>query len=154
MMGGPPQPELQQLIYVSTAVAELPEAELQAILSTARRENQAHGISGTLLYADGCFIQVLEGAPDAVTETFERIQLDARHHSVTVLLQRPLAERNFGDWTMGYRRLTRQDLPTEPGFTDFFNQAPIDRRANAAFSLLNTFRQNHTRDHDPDDPLD
>lgn len=153
-MGGPAQPELHQLIYVSTAVAELPESALQAILKSAREKNQAHGISGSLLYADGCFIQVLEGAPQAVAQTFERIQLDPRHHSVTVLLQRPVSERNFADWTMGYRRLRRQDLPTEPGFSDFFNQAPIDRRANAAFSLLNTFRQNHTRDHDPDDPLD
>jgi hypothetical protein len=67
-----------------------------------------------LLYVDGSFIQVLEGEPDAVQETYTRILADSRHHQVYKLLDEPITVRDFPDWSMGLRDLTAladNDLP-------------------------------------------
>ena len=55
-----------QLLYVSGASIHLGQADIQEILTASRRNNQRVGITGMLLWADGVFIQVLEGEPDTV----------------------------------------------------------------------------------------
>jgi hypothetical protein len=51
---------LIQLIYISQLVGE-DETSLGPILSASVRRNTASGITGMLLYANGRFLQVLEG---------------------------------------------------------------------------------------------
>ncbi len=52
-------------------------------------------------------MQVLEGDRPAVTETFARISKDRRHWNTNVLLDRD-APRAFGDWSMGFTRLSKE----------------------------------------------
>jgi hypothetical protein len=82
-------------------IAELTR-EIEAILTTARRNNAQRGVTGALLYSAGCFAQVLEGPIGEVERTFEQIQLDPRHRDVRVLQFHPLAQRSFGDWSMAF----------------------------------------------------
>ena len=77
-------------------------ANIESILTTSRENNRRAGISGALLFSNGCFAQVLEGDPDAVDEAFERIQCDERHTDVTVLQSGPIAERDFPSWSMAF----------------------------------------------------
>lgn len=95
---------LTQLIYASTAVRELSDAELAAILESSIRHNQKNGITGLLLYARATFLQALEGRQAAVEETYERIQRDNRHTDLTIIEWQPILRRSFSDWSMGFHR--------------------------------------------------
>ena len=61
------------------------QAAIAAILAAARRNNARHGVTGALLFSDGCFAQVLEGAREDVETVFETIQCDPRHKDVTIM---------------------------------------------------------------------
>ena len=88
-----------QLIYVSSASPGTP-ADPANILTVSDTNNRRDGLTG-LLYADGRrFLQVLEGEPDRVARTFDRIQADPRHRAIVVLSRREIDEREFGNWSM------------------------------------------------------
>ena len=75
---------------------------IAAILAAARRNNARHGVTGALLFSDGCFAQVLEGARGDIETVFEKIQCDARHRDVTIMHLHPVEERSFGEWSMAF----------------------------------------------------
>lgn len=77
-----------------------PAAEVAQILKASRANNARDGITGALLYSDGCFAQVLEGRLENVQRTFERIQRDLRHGDVVILQAGAATERLFGMWDM------------------------------------------------------
>jgi hypothetical protein len=72
------------------------------ILAAARRNNASRGITGALLFSDGCFAQVLEGAREDIELVFETIQCDPRHSDVTIMHLHEVDERSFGDWSMAF----------------------------------------------------
>jgi hypothetical protein len=87
-------------------------AEIEHILDAARRNNAARGITGALLYSDGCFGQVLEGPLLAVEAIFEKIELDRRHRDVKVLHFKSVDKRSFGGWSMAFAGTAHPgDLP-------------------------------------------
>jgi hypothetical protein len=54
-----------------------------------------------MLWADGSsFAQVIEGTPDKVGATLDRIRTDRRHTDIVVLLDRVVLSRQFGTWSM------------------------------------------------------
>ena len=103
---------LIQLIYCSVASHIFSHEELSGLLRFARQKNAKEDITGMLLYAEGSFFQVLEGEEKKIRLLFEKIEKDRRHHSITIIIQEPIAERSFGDWTMGYADITHEDLDT------------------------------------------
>jgi hypothetical protein len=111
------------IVYVSASRLPFTPSELEALLAKSRANNQRDGISGVLLYRDGDFLQVLEGPEEAVRRTYARIARDPRHGGVIVLDESEITQRHFGDWSMGFRRVTAAERPA--GFVDFF-----DRRAD------------------------
>ena len=110
---------LRRVVYGSTAVAEFAEADLKTLLHDARERNAARGISGILLYAERAFFQVLEGPDDEITSLLESLLRDSRHHAIAVLLDQKIDERDFAEWSMGYRRL--ESIDEIPGFSDWMN---------------------------------
>lgn len=97
---------LYQLVYYSrnetSGDAVAFEAEVEAILAASRRNNDAVGITGALLFNAGVFAQVLEGPLEAIEATFERIQQDVRHGDVSLLALEPISHRSFDNWAMGF----------------------------------------------------
>jgi hypothetical protein len=81
---------------------EVIEANIANILQSARRKNAAVGVTGALLFSDGCFAQVLEGARADVELVFETIQCDPRHRDVTILHLHEIDHRSFGQWSMAF----------------------------------------------------
>lgn len=77
-----------------------PQAEVARILATSRANNARDGVTGALLYSNGCFAQVLEGKLAAVQRTFERIQRDPRHRDVIMLEATHIQVQLFGAWDM------------------------------------------------------
>ena len=84
---------------------------IDSILAVSRRNNSRDGLSGGLLFSEGCFVQVLEGPLAAVEAAFERIQCDERHSDVTVVQSGPIAARDFPKWSMAFTGASRQDHP-------------------------------------------
>lgn len=93
---------MRQIIYASRA-HEARAADLApAILRQSRVHNGIDGITGLLCARGNEFMQVLEGPKESVALTLARIMVDPRHHSIELLSDRPVEERDFGDWTMAY----------------------------------------------------
>jgi hypothetical protein len=105
---------LFQLVYTSIYRAGRVSNELSAlrsILSASRRNNQAAGVTGFLIFDRDSFLQVLEGPRDALDATMARIAQDDRHRDVSVLDVRPIGQRSFHAWMMGGCRRTPQEDP-------------------------------------------
>ncbi|MEZ5938881.1 MAG: BLUF domain-containing protein [Hyphomonadaceae bacterium] len=93
---------LFRVTYLSTAVEPFGALDLQTLLFRTRTRNAAKGVTGLLVYHDGCFIQVLEGPRDVVEDTLATIRTDPRHIGVIVLEQVAIAERSFPHFSMSY----------------------------------------------------
>ena len=93
-----------QLTYISTATKAVTFADCPAILETSRRNNQAVGITGMLMFDGVRFLQALEGDALAIRATVDRIRGDQRHRSVIVLSEREIAAPEFGTWSMAFER--------------------------------------------------
>jgi hypothetical protein len=114
-----PQP-LYHIIYHSLATGPdgiSPEA-LADLLRQARAYNQAHRLSGLLLYAAATkeFVQVLEGSRDEVELIYQKIAHDPRHKHAFVLHQAAVDNRMFPDWRMGFAQAQTQDLRSVTGY--------------------------------------
>lgn len=101
---------MKYLLYASSGIREFGPDEITDILEVSRRNNAETGVSGMLLYAEGNFIQYIEGEEQEIDALFARITKDPRHRQITVLNQGGTEERQFPDWTMGYKPLEREDL--------------------------------------------
>jgi hypothetical protein len=92
-----------RLVYFSnTSEAAFGHHDIEEILAASQRNNAAVGVTGALMFDEGYFVQVLEGAQDAIEETFERIQMDPRHHDVKIVDFSPIEKRTFDGWAMTY----------------------------------------------------
>ncbi len=134
---------LIQLVYVSAATHLFSEQELAEVLACARKNNAALSITGMLVYSEGSFMQVLEGAETAVDELFNKIGTDERHGHVIRLMRNAISARSFGAWTMGFANASRVDLLNLPGCNDFFAGGAClgDVDPGRARTILEFFRQ-------------
>jgi hypothetical protein len=140
----PGQPMLHHLVYVSAATRPFSKPELVELLAKARAKNTRLGLTGMLLYKGGDFMQVLEGEEAVVRALFDTIGADPRHGHVMTLLDGPIAERQFQDWSMGFRNLEDDDVRGMPGFSEFMNRTFLDAKyrdnPGEAQALLAMFR--------------
>jgi hypothetical protein len=109
---------LKTLAYTSRARLDLGDEELAAIHQTARHLNALDGISGILLFDGSRFLQIVEGAEDAVDNLVERLRMDPRHSAFEIRDERYVERRSFPDWSMelvrvsaGYRA-AREEVAT------------------------------------------
>ena len=92
--------DLKSLTYTSLARLDLDAADIEAIHRTAREVNALEGITGLLIFNGTHFLQIVEGAPDAVDDLIDRLRRDPRHNGIEIRDQRQSAERSFPDWSM------------------------------------------------------
>ncbi|WP_134740257.1 BLUF domain-containing protein [Nocardioides sp. 503] len=133
------------ITYVSTADRLLTKPELLSMLAAIRPRNEALGLSGMLLYRGGNIIQTIEGPDEVVDATYAKIEKDARHKGVLLLLRDPVEERLFPDWSMGFHEVSAGDLAEVDGYTEFLRRpatASLGDRAAPAYRLLELFREN------------
>jgi hypothetical protein len=101
---------LRCIAYTSTAIKLMTEAELEALLLSARDFNKLHGVTGVLLYCDGSFMQYFEGFDHDVSEVYKRITNSRQHKGIIELLDQSIDMRSFPDWSMGYSRPLKSEL--------------------------------------------
>ncbi len=98
------QSMLYRIVYLSMAAKPFQEGDIVALADDASRRNAVSDVTGLLLYDGGRFIQALEGSKAAVIKTMDRIELDRRHSAISFLYDGVADERQFGTWSMKYRR--------------------------------------------------
>jgi hypothetical protein len=129
--------ELLSIIYVSSAVNPFSDAELDALLVDARTFNKAADITGVLLYADGNFMQCLEGPTDSVLRAYDRILSSRRHKGLIEFNRSNIEARSFDSWKMGLLR------PTKAEFISISNAvslaSPKDHSSLIAIEFMKSF---------------
>lgn len=95
---------MHRILYISTCRASLSVAQMEDILATSRRNNHRANVTGCLVVGGRRFLQVLEGPREAVEQTFARISADHRHFAIVKLNDKPIEDRSFARWTMGFER--------------------------------------------------
>jgi len=97
---------LFRLVYASTSLLsdepDLARNQIEAILLSSRRNNEAAEITGALLFSETNFSQVLEGRRTEVERLYEILHHDPRHMDLILLLSEPVAARQFPEWSMAY----------------------------------------------------
>ena len=131
----------------SAASRDFNTQELSELLDVARENNANLGLTGMLLYAEGSFFQVLEGRPDVVDALYAKIDRDERHCQVTLIIREPIPKRHFDAWSMGFYKVSREELAGMSGVNDFFgkDRATVSVDAGRAKKLLAAFRDGRWR---------
>ncbi len=130
---------LTQLIYVSSAVQPFTDQQLKDLLIMARDANGEHEVTGLLLYKSGNFMQVIEGSEDKIDQLYRNIMADPRHTGIIPLMQEPIEHREFSDWSMGFKKLSPEEVE---GFSDFLTSDPEDEGAlGNAKAVLQGFKR-------------
>ena len=111
-----------RIVYVSVANKPFEEKALLQLLAKCRASNTERQISGQLIYSDGTFMQVLEGPEKEVDDTYARIKKDTRHNNITLLERSSIDERQFPDWSMGFKSLNRKQLERIQGYNYEFDE--------------------------------
>lgn len=136
--------DLSMLIYTSLASHEMSKNDLMDILTKSRENNATRNITGLLLYKSGNFLQVLEGSDSAITELYEIIRHDRRHHQITLVYKRLIPKRDFGKWEMGFTNLSSEDATEIAGFSTYLLQTisipELIHKNSVAHVFLEAFR--------------
>jgi hypothetical protein len=97
-----------------------------------------------LLYRDGNFMQVLEGPASVVDEVIAKIKRDTRHHGVILMSRRGVQERQFAEWQMAFRNMSKSHM-VEDGYSPFL-EPTVDEdeetgeASQLVFRLLRRFK--------------
>ncbi len=111
--------ELIHLVYASAAAQKIDKGIITSILKVSVTHNYSSNITGMLLYAEGSFIQLLEGPRQEVQSLYEDIKKDSRHTNIVLLYEEEITTRYFGEWSMGLADVKLRDLIDIPGCRDF-----------------------------------
>lgn len=113
-------------VYTSVSKRKLSEDHLKNLLKKSRQKNLNRNISGMLLYLDPFFIQILEGEEQAVNTLYSTIQQDPRHYKVSLIYKKPIQQRSFADWSMGFNVVKPENVANIEGFSEFLANPTTD----------------------------
>lgn len=104
------------IVYLSSATQLYSDFDISDILTASRRNNLEKDVTGILLYHEGSILQVLEGDKQTLTDLYLKIKGDKRHNNVTQMVQGTCEERNFADWSMGFKSVNSSDWNEYEGY--------------------------------------
>jgi len=128
---------LVHCLYASRVTKGAAASALRGILEDSRKNNSKHGLTGVLISAGDCFIQVLEGGRAQVCETYNTITQDKRHSNVTLLMFEEIAQRSFEGWTMGEVSLDQMNPAQLLKYSATTKLDPFAMSGGAVMALLN-----------------
>lgn len=133
------------LIYVSSATKTVKDSDIVDILKASREANGKVDITGILLFKDGNFMQVLEGEAAVVDALHGKISKDPRHTGLITLLRKPITERSFSNWKMGFKDMGGLTPAEKSGHSDYLDLPLNDRtfvtNPSSALILLQSFKK-------------
>jgi Sensors of blue-light using FAD len=134
-----------QISYISRAAEPMPPDKLLALLQQCLANNLSSGVTGMLVYGNETFLQALEGDDQAVDELVEKISNDPRHTDIQLLHRRQIEERQYSDWTMGFKRISETELLHIAGLRNFgerdFNFDYLIKNDDVVEALMDHYRK-------------
>lgn len=103
--------DIFSLTYVSSASGLYSKEIYREIALSSHAFNTAHGITGMLLVFNETIIQFLEGPEVEVNPLYKKIENDRRHKGPIIVSTRTLDNREFPEWSMGFKELIEIDDP-------------------------------------------
>ena len=93
---------MHMISYVSDVMIRPPviKNEMVDIVSTAQKNNKNLDVTGVLFFENNHFFQIIEGNEPNLRQLYETIERDDRHSRITKLLDQPVPERTFSDWSL------------------------------------------------------
>lgn len=132
------------LVYISSATRDFSHEELLNLLEQSRERNARLNITGMLLYDHGTFIQVLEGEEEDVVAVYSSILSDDRNAGNYIVQQKEIQERNFPQWSMGFKNLSDESSINMPGYSTFLSSTAsptnIAQKTDSIVNLLYSFK--------------
>lgn len=136
-----------RITYLSEASEPFTPQALLDLLEQCRRNNPGWGVTGLLIYANGTFLQTVEGEDAKVDALLERIASDPRHRHFRILSRQPISERSYQDWSMGFEQLTEDRLREIPELRNLtlqhFNRDFLSSNSGIVETLLDRHRSRH-----------
>lgn len=136
-----------QVSYVSRSSEPMPAEQLLALLLQCRKNNAEKGVTGMLLFGNGTFLQVIEGDDDIIDGLVGQILIDPRHAQVQMLNRKPITDRQYADWSMGFEQVTDATLNAVDGLKNFaasdFNFDYLVGNEPLVTQLMDHFREPH-----------
>ncbi|CAN5133689.1 hypothetical protein BH09PSE6_BH09PSE6_04700 [soil metagenome] len=136
---------LIHLMYASRLDPALASRDaMTRLLEDARAFNDAHQVTGGLRVNDAAAFQVLEGDPDTVDALYRRIEADARHRDVKLMMRERLVRRQFARWSMGEAHADAATLGEVAALEAFLADevTTADLGAPQAHALIEALRRN------------
>ncbi|WP_296402950.1 BLUF domain-containing protein [Psychrobacter sp.] len=101
--------DLIRFVYYSklTLKSRFKPSIFHSLERDARKFNKSNGITGTLCYGSGFFLQCLEGKKKLLLPLVQAIFDDTRHENTQIMLIKPIQVRNFDNWGMRLMFLER-----------------------------------------------
>ena len=127
--------DYRRLLYTSRARGTDRSSDQIAILGQSRSNNGLNGVTGLLWTDNRRYLQVLEGPPDAVSLTFERIKGDERHDELRVLADTVETSRAFFDWFMASLFPGESNAELQTRLARVLRNSPGDVRAEFAEAI-------------------
>ena len=105
---------MHTISYVSQSL--IPEVsarqELGRIVDSANRKNQEVSVTGVLFLENQHFFQTIEGPKEPLHLLYDQIQQDNRHHKIVKLIDEPIIDRAFADWSLDTFYIDNPELIT------------------------------------------
>lgn len=127
---------LVRLIYASTVCDNLTQNDIEELLSISKKNNASVGVTGLLLFSQDYFLQCLEGSRSQVNAIYQHILNDRRHKKVILLEYKEVAEREFGEWSMGYVPNIELTSPVNLRYSSSKHFDPYNMSGESAHKLL------------------
>ena len=136
-----------RVTYLSRETDSFSARGLVELLEHCKNNNPALGVTGMLMYANGTFLQTLEGEAETVEILLAKIEHDKRHHGFQVIKRESIDERIYKNWSMGFERLTEAALEDEPALKAFqlddFNPEFLSAHPSVVENLIQRHRSLH-----------
>lgn len=127
---------LVRCLYASRISKPLATSTLDDILEQSRKNNPVRGITGLLCHTHDSYVQVVEGGREPVSDLLRSIYRDDRHQHMTILSFEEIAERRFGNWTMGRVNVESINVAVLLKYCESTELDPFTCSSSAMMSLL------------------
>ena len=133
--------KLKQIIYTSEPIDNITYQQIETINRSSRKYNKQYDITGLLLYTGKKFIQILEGIEQDLERLFsEKITNCELHHSIEIISESKIHQKNFSTWSMNYFVLEAAFFESDPclkrKYLKHFKQNTLYSSKFLVFSLL------------------
>jgi hypothetical protein len=118
--------DIWKFVYISTVQGTANDL-VEEILETSIAKNAECRIAGVLFHDNKSFLQVLEGARDAIADCVLRISADHRHANMRVICSGPTPLQFFSRWGMGHAVLPEHRRSLSGYADDIMKLAPAQR---------------------------